>query len=1203
MRINNIKIRWRLSIGFLLVIVLTLIAGLISISTIQELSGLTTKMHEHPLIVGNAIRDIRTNIIAMHRSMKDVVLADNLDEIKDAAAIVDEREKETIALFNIVLDRFLGDKRTVKDALREFAGWKVIRDEVIELMKKGDKQLAADITKGKGKRYIDHLNIDIEMMAKFAAGKSDSFYANALDTKQQMIRLTLLIIALISMVSIIVAIVITRSIVTPFGNMLTQVNDIAKGNYASSLPIDQTDEAGHLSSAINKMSDSLRDLTDSAKKQDWVKTGQNELSKIIRGDPALEKLADNVTQFLAEYLDAKMGALYVMNVEGSALDLTGSYAFVKRKSINDRILVKEGLVGQAAHSKTMISPTSVPADYTRITSATGSTVPVNIVVTPFMYEDNVLGVLELAALQEFSDIKLEFLEASMESIAVGVNSARTRTVMKDLLDNSRALAEKLESQQEELKVSNEELQEKTKELQASEEELKSQQEELMNTNEELEAKTSALEEQQEEVNQRNIDLQKAQRELEKRAGALETASRYKSEFLANMSHELRTPLNSLLLLSSELASNKKNNLSKDDVESAEIIYSSGNDLLKLIDDILDLSKIEAGRMTLNIDNVILSEMEMSINSSFKRITKEKGLDLTSSIDNNIPQLIRTDRQRLEQITRNLMSNAIKFTERGSINIKFHRPASDVDLSLSGLDHQKSIAISVKDEGIGIPPDKQSEIFEAFRQVDGSISREYGGTGLGLSISRELARLLGGEIHLASIEGEGSTFTVYMPEVLLDKKRNEADAGQVGLIKERRSRLVDYKDQAADRPSPSIKDDRDELGEHDKVLLVIEDDMSFAEILLKVSHERGFKCIHAGNGETGLGLADEYKPDAIILDLELPGIKGQEVLEALKSNPGVRHIPVHIMSVADAAMDTGKSGAIGYLKKPVNIDQLQQAFARIEDMVSREIKKLLIVEDDEDLRKSLKILIGNNDIQTFETGNGNDAIEMIKSDSYDCVILDLKLPDMSGFEVLEKLNAAEEVTLPPIIIYTGRDLTREEERKLRQFASSIIIKGVRSDERLLDETALFLHRVVDNLPQNKKEMISRLYDSEAIFRDKKILIVDDDMRNIIAVSKMLEAREMNVFKAYDGRKALEILDEEPDIDLVLMDIMMPVMDGYEAIKQIRSQERFNKLPVLAVTAKAMQEDYEKSIAAGANDYLSKPIKTDKLLSLMRVWLYK
>ncbi len=1184
MKIGNLNIGWRLGGGFLFVIILALIAGFVSINAMQKLAGLTRDLYDHPMTVGNAVRDIRMNITAMHRSMKDVALANNIDDIRTAAAIVDAREKETVKLFNIVLDRFLGDKQVVRDSLKEFTGWKLIRDEVIRLMIDGKRQAAADITRGRGAMHIDHLLVDINSMIDFANRKGEGFYKSARDTRERVIMFTIIITGMIFLISIAVAVLITRSITVPINEIVNNVKEIARGNFERIIKTTRTDEVGGLARSINEMTGSLRNLTADAKRQDWIKTGQNKLNDRMSGDLGVSVLVDNVISFLVEYLDAKTGALYVMDRQGKALDLAGYYALDRRGDFNERFRIKQGLVGQAAYSQKMISLTDIPEDYLRISSATGAALPGSIVVSPFVYENKVIGVTELAAFRKFSDTELEFLNVAMDSIAIAVNSAISREMTRELLQNTRSQAEKLEVQQEELRASNEELEERTQELMASEDELKSQQNELQITNKELEEKTQELEIQKNEMVEKNRILEQIKMDLERKAEELATTSRYKSEFLANMSHELRTPLNSLLILAQDLCANKEGNLSAGQLEAASIVYNSGNDLLKLINEILDLSKIEAGRMTLHIEEVALSDMAGAVYTNFKHLAEGKGLGFEVNTDKGLEPSIKTDPQRMDQIIKNLLSNAIKFTEKGGVTVRFHRPGPDVDLSRSALAPERCIAVTVADTGPGIPEDKRLEIFEAFQQVDGSTSRKYGGTGLGLSISRELARLLGGEIQFKSRVGQGAAFTLYLPVEFKAAAQDPAGAPGLSL------------------PAPAVDDDRENIGEQDKVLLVIEDDLAFAGVLKDLSHDRGFKFIHAGDGETGLELVAEHTPDAIILDINLPGIKGWDVLDALKRNTRTRHIPVHIMSVEKASQVAVNKGAIGFYTKPLDRAHLQEAFDRMESVASGKMKKLLVIEDEAVVRNSIIKLIGNQDIETVAVDSGEEALEKLAATRFDCIILDLKLPGMSGFEFLERLHSGAGI-MPPVIVYTGRDLTREEEYKLRKYALSVIVKGEKSEERLLDETALFLHRVVENLPARKREMIKSLYDMEEHFSGKKVLVADDDMRNILALSRVLEQRGMQVFKAADGEKALALLAREPGIDLLLLDIMMPVMDGYEVMSRIRAQPRFKDLPIIAVTAKAMKADREKCMAAGATDYLSKPVDINRLLNILRVWLHR
>ncbi|MBW1784364.1 MAG: response regulator [Deltaproteobacteria bacterium] len=971
--------------------------------------------------------------------------------------------------------------------------------------------------------------------------------------------------------------------VLPLRKLTAMSQEIAAGNLIFEDIRVPKNEIGLLKEGFKEAVTSLQRAESDRDRNAWLKNGQASLEKTMRGDQALEALCKNIITFIAGYLKVQIGALYVDDGEG-VFKLTASYAYQSRKGL--------------ALEKQSIVITDVPDDYIAIASGLGKKSPRTILVVPLIYNDQTVGVVEFGSFRAFTELQVALLEEVAKAIAIAINSAQARVQLQKAFERTQQQAEELQAQQEELKTANEELEEQTQKLQVSEEELRSQQEELRVTNEELEEKTQSLEAEKKKVTEKNQDLEAIQKDLKQKAKELEVTSRYKSEFLANMSHELRTPLNSLLILSQDLSANRKKNLSDDQVEAATIIHKSGEDLLNLINEILDLSKIEAGRMDIQMAETPLSDIGDGITAKFRHLAENKGLEVAINLGDDLPEAIQTDRQRLDQILSNLMANAIKFTGTGGVTVDIHRPDESVNLSRSGIQPQKVVAISVTDTGIGIPEDKQLEIFEAFQQADGSTSRVYGGTGLGLSISRELARLLGGEIQLQSEVGKGSTFTIYLPvegvkrEIVKRENVRFEDGKREGMKRE--SRIMHYE---------SIPDDRDRIGEGDRAILVIEDDPNFAKTLYRFCHERDFRCVHAADGKTGLEMAGTYRPDAIILDIRLPGLEGWGVLEALKSDTRTRHIPVHMMSVEEESIDAYRKGAIGYLTKPASTEQLEKAFLKIEDMIERNIKNLLIVEDNPVLRKEIVRLIGNGDVKTTAVGTGKEAVQELTSNVYDCVILDLKLPDISGFDVLKRLDTAEDITIPPIIVYTGKELTREEGYQLQKYAASIIVKGVKSQERLLDETALFLHRVVDNLPDTKKKIISALHDGDTLFQGKKVLVADDDMRNVFAISRILEEKGMKVFKAPDGQKALDIMDKEAHMDLILMDIMMPVMDGYEAIRRIREQERFQALPILAVTAKAMPEDRDKCVAAGANDYLPKPVDIERLLSLMRVWLYK
>ena len=922
-----------------------------------------------------------------------------------------------------------------------------------------------------------------------------------------------------------------------------------------------------------------------------LKTGQIELADQMQGDPQVDVLCRNIITYLCKRLQAPTGLMYLAGEDGT-LRLAASYAHKHKKHLASEFKPGEGLVGQAALEKRDIILADVPENYFTIESGLGEAVPRHIHVKPIVHNGKVKAVIELGTLHEFAEFQSLFLNTVAESIAIVVDSALNRTRLAKSLEESQALTEELQAQQEELRSVNEELEEQTQSLKFSEEKLKAQQEELQVTNEELEEKNQMLDRQKR-------DVEKARKDIEEQAEELALASKYKSEFLANMSHELRTPLNSLLLLSQSLAENKTGNLTREQVESARIIHGSGGDLLNLINEILDLSKIEAGRMDLQLGTVPISDLADGVRASFGHMTDEKGLKLEVAVRADTPVEMTSDRKRIEQVIRNLLSNAIKFTDSGGVTVTFARPAPGTNLSRSGLAAGACLAVAVKDTGIGIAPENQKIIFEAFQQVDGGTSRKYGGTGLGLSISRELTRLLGGEIQLESEPGKGSTFTLYLPVAVPTGRKDAPGAtATITVVNAGEGAGRDTTRQSA--ADMQIEDDRDNLKKGDRVILVIEDDANFARVLYWKCREKDFKCLAAPSGEAGLELAAKHRPAAIILDILLPGMDGWAVLSALKENTSTRHIPVHIVSVEGDSTEAVRRGAVGYAAKPLSQEDLEETFRRLEQVAAAKSRRILLVEDDPTIRRETVKLIGDGDVKVDEAGTGEQALEALRSGGYDCVVLDLGLPDMGGCELLEKVKK-EGVELPPVIVHTAQDLTRNEEADIRKHAESIVIKDVRSQERLLDEVSLFLHRVVNQMPKKKQRVILDLYNTDALLRDKKVLIVDDDMRTTFAISHILSERGMKPLKAENGERALRLLAEHPDVDLVLMDIMMPVMDGYEAMRRIRDQERFRRLPIIALTAKAMPEDREKCLAAGANDYLPKPLDQKRLVSMMRIWL--
>jgi CheY-like chemotaxis protein len=848
--------------------------------------------------------------------------------------------------------------------------------------------------------------------------------------------------------------------------------------------------------------------------------------------------------------------------------------------------------------------TDVPADYVHISSGLGEARPLTIVVLPVLFEGEVRAVIEIASFDRFSPIHLTFLNQLTESIGIVLNTIAATMRTEELLKESQSLAVELQTRQRELTETNARLEQQARTLQASEEELKQQQEELQQTNEELEEKAELLVRQNMEVEKKNTEIEQARTSIEEKAEQLALTSKYKSEFLANMSHELRTPLNSLLILSKLLSQNPDGNLNEKQVEFAKTIHSSGADLLGLINEILDLSKIESGTMDVDTQRVLFAELKEFVDRSFREIATTKGLQFETRLSPDLPPAIETDPKRLQQVLKNLLSNALKFTEHGSVTLSVEVAADGWSAGRAALDEaERVIAFRVTDTGIGIPAAKHRVIFEAFQQADGTTSRKYGGTGLGLSISREITRLLGGEIRLTSEPGAGSTFVLYLPQTYAPG-RDETGAPAAERAIAARAAVAAERAIAIDESllaDNDIADDRDSLQPGDRVVLIIENDLSFASILADLAREKGFKCLAAVRGDAGLFMAKRYQPDAITLDIDLPGMDGWTVLDRLKHDPATRHIPVHIISMMEEAQRGMRLGAMAYLSKPVEREALASAFGSIHGFIDRKVKNLLVVEDNDVERQSIVELIGNGDVKTTAVATGAEALAALESQAFDCLVLDLGLNDMSGFELLERMKASPHLAQIPVIVYTGRDLSKKQETELRRLAETIIIKDVKSPDRLLDETALFLHRVESSLPADKRKMLEQLHQHDPALSGRRALIVDDDIRNIFALTSVLEQHDVEVFYAENGRDGIRMLDETPGIDFVLMDVMMPEMDGYEAMRRIREKKSLRSLPIIALTAKAMKGDREKCIEAGASDYITKPVDTEQLVSLLRVWL--
>ncbi|MFL5927476.1 MAG: response regulator, partial [Gaiellaceae bacterium] len=1018
---------------------------------------------------------------------------------------------------------------------------------------------------------------------------------------------------------------LTDNVNTLAAALTTQLRAIAEvttavtnGDLTREINVEARGEVEELRDNINQMITNLRVTTEVNAQQDWLNTNMARFSGMLQGQRDLKQVSRLIMSELTPLVGAQHGGFFMAEGEAGAdpqLRLVASYAYKRRKGIANVFGLGEGLVGQAALERKAILITQAPEDYVTIGSGLGEAAPVNIVVLPVLFEDQVMAVIEMASFTRFSDAHLTFLEQLSETLGVVLNTIVATMRTEELLQQSQGLtlelqsqSEELQSQRDELERTNQELEEQARSLKASEELLQQQQEELQQTNEELEEKAALLAEQNARIEQKNAEVETARAELEDKAEQLALSSKYKSEFLANMSHELRTPLNSLLILAKLLADNQEGTLTEKQVEFARTIYNAGSDLLELINDILDLSKVEAGKMDVNAQAIEPAAIADFVERTFRPVADQKGLAFEVKLEGGLPGTVVTDEQRLQQVLKNLLSNAFKFTDDGSVTLTVSPAPAGARFGEETLrTAERVVCFEVSDTGIGISDDKLKLIFEAFQQADGTTSRRYGGTGLGLSISREIARLLGGEIRVASEPGKGSRFTLFLPaegpgsaNAVEDAPGAEAAAATNGGPDFDPSILLTYQ--------PAVEDDRASIADGDRIVLIVEDDENFARTELEMARARGFKGIVAVRGDEGLALAHEYKPDAIILDLRLPVRDGWDVLENLKRHPDTRHIPVHIVSggVANGGVqDALRAGAVAVLEKPVEHDLLNATYSKILEFSERGARRLLVVDDDEAQRQSIIELIGTGeDVEIVAVGSSEEALEQLEGDGlFDCMVLDLKLPKMSGFTLLEKVKTDDRFRGLPVIVYTGRDLTRREETRLKKYAETIIVKDVRSPERLLDETALFLHRVESKLPTEKRRMLEQLHSVDDVFKGKRVLIADDDVRNVFALASVLERQGMEVLFAENGNEAIAALETNPEIDLVLMDIMMPELDGYEAMRRIRERPQFGKLPIISLTAKAMKGDREKSIASGASDYITKPVDTDQLLSLMRVWLYR
>jgi len=1198
MLFQRTKIATRLVAGFSLVLLATVILAWVSITSVHDLANTTDRIFRHPFTVTTSILAIQADLSMAQKELVELVHTTDVAEIEILVQKVRAHGPRNDASLALVQERYLGNPQDVKDVDRALEAWREKRDQVIGLVRANRHAEARALFDGATKTHAEALMKEISDILAFAMARAEKFKVEAAAQSagtQQTILLTLLGLVLACAG---IALLITRSVARSLRNALGHLQQmvralqdkqavaeaIGRGEFQLDLQTTEplnlrveelpTDDLGALlkgmvelsavqgglDQSFRRMAFSLRTAQETDQARNWLKNGLSELNELLRGDHDSKKLAERLIRFFAEYLSAGVGALYLFDPEARDLVLMATYAHTRRKHLGDRFALGEGLLGQAAQEGKLICLSKVPADYLPIGSALGDGTPCTVVALPFLQDGALIGALELGAFRDFTPTELDFLQQAMEILAIGLGMNLSRQKIVELLQQS----------------------------QTQEEELRTQQEELQQSNEELEERAQLLEQQREEIRRKSVAMEEANREIGLQAAEVERVSTYKSQFLANMSHELRTPLNSLMILSRLLADNKDGNLTDKQVEFASTIHGAGRDLLTLINDILDISKIESGRMEYVYDDMAVEDLVEAAAAIFRPLAADKGLAFKVMVEPSAACTIKTDGQRTQQILKNLLANAIKFTEKGSIDLEVRIPSpSQNPLALA------AVAFRVRDTGIGIPADKFDRVFQAFQQADSDTSRRFGGTGLGLSISRQLARGMGGELLLESVQGQGSTLTLFIPLA------NPGGAPPAYVPEP----VSGVSSPSLTPKTTSLPDDRDRLQPGQRCILVVEDDRSFASILINLVREHGFSALHAADGHTGVAMAEQYLPSAILLDVMLPGLDGWGVMQRLTDKLRTRHIPVHFLTALDERQKAMAMGAIGYFTKPVSAEQLESILSNVEASVSKQARNLLLVEDDPNEAKSLCALLEDRHIQIHLARSGAEAIRLFGELPFDCIVLDLGLADMSGFEVLEHLHQMDEHRRVPVIIHSGRDLNRDEQSRLERYSESIILKGAKSPERLLNEVTLFLHVVESQMQPEQQRLIRASLDRDGVFQAKTVLVADDDMRNVFSLTSILADKGMTVLEAENGREALVRLEAHPETAIVLMDVMMPEMDGLEAIRAIRANPRHGKLPIIALTAKAMKGDREACLKAGANDYLSKPIDTERLLSLLRVWLYQ
>ena len=1197
-----------LPIRYKIILAIGLLLGLFIINNLADIlaesrQSETRQWVEHSYQAIQQIEQMQRTALSGQLALRGLLLVPDLKELPHLRDSNSTFQTQLAEVQRLTLDNALQQTRIDRVKQLSMQWNRELQDMVLgplSAVKAGDPQFATQMAAIRD-NYLAHRTIHVEdymatlddmiaterQLLDLRSRHADSQANNSLyfNIAGALIELTL---------GLVVISLTTRMVARPIRRLGESMTRLANHDHNIQIRgVERRDEVGEISRALQV----FKQMMVESHQQTQLKSYAGAISTSLQSATNHRDFAERLVTQLAPLINAGVVLFYGFDTSRQRLDLLGSYG-LRMQNSPDAYMPGEGLVGQCAASRQAIVLDEVPANYFRIDSGGGSALPRHLTILPLLVRNQLVGVLECAGFSAPTTHHEQLLEELLPLAALTLENLNRSVNTEQLLEQTREQADELRissvtmrQQQEALRGANDTLQAKTIELEeqsqrllASEEELRVQADELQASNEELRLMTDSLRQQKHQV-------EELQRDTEQKAEELARASQYKSEFLANMSHELRTPLNSLLILSRSLADNHQGHLDAEEVESARIIHDAGSGLLRLINDILDLSKIEAGKMELSLIDYPLPSLVRSLRRHFDHVAREKKLDYQVTLDDGLPQIIHTDPTRLEQIANNLLGNAFKFTQQGSVRVHIGRPAAKLPVP-NGLQGQPLLAISVKDTGIGVAADKLERIFNAFEQADTSTTRQFGGTGLGLSISRRMASLLGGDIVLRSEIGQGSEFVLLLPEHSVgtpDTSKPPAPAASHAPTPPPVTRTM--------LPAESLQDDRERIAAGDSVILIVEDDPAFARILADMVRQKGHRMLHAPHGEAGLELARRYHPVGILLDVMLPGMDGWMVIERLKADPATRHIPVHFLTATDDASRGRELGAVGFLTKPVTRESINEAFERLLHFAKGRTRHVLVIDDDAPARNAVHDLLSlDDDVAVDEAGSGEEALEKIAGTGYDCIVLDLTLPGMSGIDLLEKLATGG--SIPPVVVYSGRELSREENLRIRQYTDSIVIKGARSPERLLDEVSLFLHSIRDTPHAHDSPGPTPSHDG---LRDHHVLLVDDDMRNLFALSKVLRDWGMRVNMAQDGQKALQALAEHPTIELVLMDIMMPGMDGYEATRAIRAQPGLANLPIIALTAKAMRGDRERCLEAGANDYLSKPIDVDKLASLMRMWL--